>query len=169
MKSVFLLVLLLILVTSCKNKTKNESISEEKKEMVSTPKLTQLQWLLGEWGNENGEEIMKELWKKENDSTFTGFAYTKVAQDTVFAETLKIQHLDEAILLTVVAYNQNDDVPVTFRMITLEDGKIVFENKAHDFPQRIAYTNPQQDSIHAWIEGTVKGELQKIDFYYGRK
>lgn len=158
-----------MIVCSCKNETKNDSIFEEGQEKISTSQLSQLQWLLGTWGNQNGEEIMEERWKIENDSTLAGFAYTKVAQDTVFAETLKIQQLGEAILLTVVAYSQNDDAPVRFKLITLEDDTIIFENKGHDFPQRIAYTTPQKDSIHAWIEGTVDGELQKIDFYYNRK
>jgi hypothetical protein len=51
-------------------------------------------------------------------------------------------------------------------MIALEKTKVVFENKAHDFPQPIVYTNPKRDSIHAWVEGMVEEELKKSDFYF---
>lgn len=161
--------MLVILATSCKNQTKKDVLISEEKKEISTSGLNQLQWLLGEWGIEDGQEVTKEIWNKVDDSTFTGFAYTKVAKDTVFAETLVLQQLQDAMFLTVVAFNQNGDLPVVFGMVALEDGKVVFENKAHDFPQRIVYTNPSKDSIHAWVEGRVGDTLKKIDFYYSKQ
>jgi Domain of unknown function (DUF6265) len=45
--------------------------------------------------------------------------------------------------------------PVTpFGMIDLSDRRVVFENKAHDFPQRILYWLDDAGALHARIEGT---------------
>ena len=86
----------------------------------------------------------------------------------VFAETMALEQKADSLLLTVATANQNDKKPVTFKMISSENGQFTFENKDHDFPQRIIYTNPAKDSLHAWIEGIVNGESKKVDFYFSR-
>ena len=49
--------------------------------------------------------------------------------------------------------------PVTsFRMVTLEDRRVVFENKEHDFPQRILYWLDAGGALHARIEGRQGGQ-----------
>ncbi len=90
-------------------------------------------------------------------------------KETVFAETMALEQKGENVLLTVVTVNQNDEKPVTFKMISSEKGLVTFENKEHDFPQRITYSNPAKDSLHAWIEGTVNGEPKKIDFHFSKQ
>jgi len=71
--------------------------------------------------------------------------------------------------LTVATANQNDEKPVTFKLVSSENGQFTFENKDNDFPERIIYTNPVKDSLHAWIEGSVNGEAKRIDFSFSRK
>ena len=87
----------------------------------------------------------------------------------VFAETMALEKKGEDLVLTVATANQNDAKPITFKMISLEKEKVTFENKSHDFPQRIVYTNPVKDSLHAWIEGEVEGELKKVDFQFSKQ
>ena len=72
------------------------------------------------------------------------------------------------VLFEVKVPDQNNAQPVTFRLIPSEKGVFTFENKAHDFPQRITYSNPVKDSIHAWIEGMVDGKPKRVDFLYKR-
>ena len=44
----------------------------------------------------------------------------------------------------------------------------MFENAAHDFPQRVGYRVAGGDSLLAWIEGTRDGQVRRIEFPYRR-
>lgn len=168
MKKHLLLVFVLISSYSCKYNSENdnsETIASNKK----FEEIEQLEWLLGTWTNESGREFSQETWSKENDSTFTAFSFTQVGDSTVFAETMALEQKGERLLLTVAAANEKGSSPVSFRFINSEKDQFTFENKSHDFPERITYTNPAKDSIHAWIEGTVNDEKKKVDFYFKRK
>ncbi len=155
-----------LLLVSCNSKTAEKMPSEEKSLVESYEKLKELSWLIGEWTNTEDNEFSKETWTRKNDSTFSGFSYTQVENDTVFAEELLLSQKAEEVYLTVVAYGQNNDTPITFTRVSTEENAATFENKLHDFPQRIVYTQPTSDSIHAWVEGDVNGAFQKIDFYF---
>ncbi len=168
MKKYLLFVLFPVLLNSCKNNSKTENSETEITE-ENFEKIAQLQWLLGTWTNESGEEFSQETWSKENASSFTAFSFTQVGKETVFSETMALEQKGDSLLLTVLTANQKDEKPVTFKMVSSENGQFTFENKNHDFPERIIYTNPVKDSLHAWIEGTVNGEAKKVDFYFSRK
>jgi hypothetical protein len=168
MKKLLLFLLFPLLLNSCKNSSEAE---KDETEIVAKnyEKIDQLQWLLGTWINQNGEEFSQETWSQESPNTFTAFSFTQVGKETVFAETMALEQKADSLLLTVATPNQKQEKPVTFKMIYSENGEFTFENKNHDFPQRIVYTNPAKDSLHAWIEGTVNGESKKVDFYFSRK
>ena len=144
---------------------KKQIVSEEK----SFESVEQLQWLIGSWTNVNDESQSYESWTKLNDSTLTSFSYTMVEKDTVFSEVVTVQERFKDVFLTAKVPDQNDAQAITFKLIPSEKGIFTFENKAHDFPQRITYSNPVKDSIHAWIEGKVEGEDRKVDFYFERE
>jgi len=44
-----------------------------------------------------------------------------------------------------------------------------FENKKHDFPQRIIYSNIKSDSLYARIEGMDKGKYRAVEFRMGKE
>ena len=157
----------MLLLISCKN---NKEHSFSLPEVSSTEKneISSVFWLVGEWVNQKDGQFSKETWVRLNDSTLSGFSYIQIEKDTVFAENLTLSQQGGALLLTVTAFNQNNDAPVTFTKISSKNKTFVFENKAHDFPQRIIYTQPSQNRIHAWIEGKVKDTMKKVDFYFTR-
>ena len=55
----------------------------------------------------------------------------------------------------------------TFAIKTISDGEVVFENPAHDFPQRILYRRTP-DGVTARVEGTRNGQTRGSDFVYTR-
>lgn len=58
--------------------------------------------------------------------------------------------------------------PATFLSTTIADSTVLFENPAHDFPQKIGYKRDGADSLTGWIEGTEKGQQRRIEFPYRR-
>jgi len=168
MNKYLLLLLFPFLLNSCKNDSRTEK-SGPKIESKKFEKINQLQWLLGTWVNQKGNEYSQETWSRENDSTFTAYSFVEVnKKKVVFAETMALEQKDGMLILTVATANQNEQKPVAFTWVPSENGQFLFENKGHDFPQRIIYTNPAKDSLHAWIEGIENGEAKKIDFSFSR-
>jgi hypothetical protein len=53
----------------------------------------------------------------------------------------------------------------TARTATAND--VVFENAAHDFPQRVGYKR-DGDSLLAWVEGTTNSKSRRVEFPYRR-
>ncbi len=56
----------------------------------------------------------------------------------------------------------------SFPATMITDSLLVFENPAHDFPQRILYRRRGSDSVVARIEGPRGGQMRGIDFPYAR-
>jgi len=161
MKNLYILFLILAF-TSCKKEEKQTEVIKKNYE-----KIEQLQWLIGSWTNITEEKQSFENWHKANDSTLKAHSYTIVESDTVFAERVTLQQIDSTVAFTVVAYKENDDKPITF-VLNSNDSVFTFENLKHDFPSKISYSNPEKDSIHAWIEGKMDKEPILVDFYYKR-
>jgi hypothetical protein len=57
---------------------------------------------------------------------------------------------------------------VHFKLVSAQQGKYIFENKLHDFPQRIIYHLVTPDSIAARVEGQQNGRVDGSDFYFKR-
>lgn len=168
MKNYVFILIVLAVFGSCRNNTNVENFEEPVTVAKSYDRIDELQWLLGTWIHDSTPEYSKETWIRENDSTYSAFSYTRVRQDTVFAESIVLQQQDGNVLMTVADAPKNDNA-VTFRLISTDSGKFTFENKNHDFPQLIVYTNPVKDSIHAWIEGTVEGEKKQLHFHFSKE
>ena len=56
----------------------------------------------------------------------------------------------------------------TFPMKEVGENSVVFENPAHDFPQRILYRLVDQNTLVARIEGSYAGQARSADFPYQR-
>lgn len=64
--------------------------------------------------------------------------------------------------------DQNRGKEVCFKLVSREHNTYVFENKIHDFPQRIIYQNQGKEDLLAWIEGEFNGKMRKSAFKYKR-
>ncbi len=172
MKKIVALGLIISLVWACKDQQQTEAKPQTEKEIVEQIEkntIDDLLWLVGAWTNINSESQSYETWVKSNDSTLSAISYTTVKGDTVFAEKIKLQAKKNSTHFTVTALGQNDDLPVTFTLISKENNIFSFENKNHDFPKSIHYSNKVQDSLHAWIEGVIDGETRRVDFSFKKE
>ena len=131
-------------------------------------KVRKFSWLNGTWTNISAEGSLYEIWRPESDSTLEGISFMTSNNDTVFSEKMRIEFSNNECCYIPVVKNQNDGKPVIFKLISEIDGKYVFENPEHDFPQRIVYSNATTDSLHAWIDGMQNGKFREEHFYFVR-
>lgn len=114
----------------------------------ATPSLAQTpDWLAGYWLScENGRQV-SETWTGAGSGLLVGNGLTRTARGVEF-EFLRIAPHEGGM-----AYfgSPGGAPPTVFKMVRQEAGRIVFENLAHDFPQRIIYQRAG-DTLTARIE-----------------
>jgi hypothetical protein len=161
MKQIFILCLLFILLFSCNNEANTEIKSDN---ITERKRIDNLQWLLGTWRDSSSAGQLYEIWTKVNDTLYSGKSFMIAHTDTVFYETIMLELKGTDLFYIPTVRNQNNEQPVTFKLISDKYGEFIFENKNHDFPQRIIYKNPHPDSLYARIEGTEKGKFHSEEF-----
>ncbi|HEY0676668.1 MAG TPA: DUF6265 family protein [Chitinophagaceae bacterium] len=126
----------------------------------------QLKQLEGTWKMQTEKSAIYESWKIGSPQQLLGRSYTIRGTDTLVLENVKLEETNNKIFYIPLVTNQNRGRPVLFTLVSAERSKFIFENKLHDFPQRVIYNIVSKDSIHAWIEGTKNGKERRSDFYY---
>lgn len=135
----------------------------------STAELPKANWLLGDWENQTKEGLMIETWEQQNDSTFFGYSYFLIGKDTVSTEKISLVQEGEELFYIPTVGNQNEGKPIRFKKTLATAQQLVFENPAHDFPQKITYTQINKDSLVAEISGLMEGQQRSQAFPMGRK
>jgi hypothetical protein len=123
----------------------------------------------GTWTMKTRKGMICEQWQKDNNRLLSGRSFQVSGTDTSWLENLELAATGEAITYHSQVNGQNDGKAIPFTLTAAKDGRFVFSNPTHDFPQRIIYEFVTKDSVHAWIEGTINGKERRSDFYYGRK
>ena len=93
--------------------------------------------------------------------TMLGMSRTVTGGITSEFEHMRIREEDGRLIFTAKPSGQAEG---SFGAIEVTDSSVVFEDKAHDFPQRIIYRRQADGSLLARIEGERGGELRGIDF-----
>jgi len=164
MKKSSVAILLFPFLFSCNNSPKEESPDKTE----STSHMEKFKWLLGNWEKETGKGMMVESWIQKNDSIFAGRSYLASKNDTVYFETIELVFKDGNFFYVPTVNGQNENQPVFFKLVSETNGEFIFENKEHDFPQRVIYKNPLKDSLSARIEGMQEGKFRKEEFGFRR-
>ena len=130
--------------------------------------IEDLQWLVGTWKRESSQGTVFERWTAVSARTLEGESWRVGADgERRHGESMLLAELGgEIFYLPKPAENP---YPVAFKRVRLEEGEAVFENPAHDFPQRIGYLRRSAGEMTAWIEGPgEKGEPRRIEFHFSR-
>ncbi len=128
----------------------------------TSSELSDLSWVLGKW--QVNESNNFEEWEKIDDHLFRGKGYVVKNNDTLITETIEIVKQDKSLYYIPIVTGQNEGKPVTFKLIASNRNEIIFENKAHDFPQRIIYIKNGENRIDARIEGKKEGFFTEVKF-----
>ena len=147
-------------LASCSNP--RQSTAENSR--VKYSEIEKAWWLIGEWQNNSAEGNASEIWEKKNDSTYAGKSYFIKGADTVSSEKISLEQNGDQVFYIPIVKGQNDGQPVKFTLTFSSGNRLIFENPAHDFPQKISYTQVTGDSLLAEISGTVQGKINSMQF-----
>ena len=131
--------------------------------------FTNLLQLQGSWKMKNNNDIIGEIWTKNNKHQLTSKAYYLKNTDTIFYEHVVLESTSKGIFYSVTAANQNIEQPIDIKLTSSLNNKFVFENPEHDFPRRIVYEFVNSDSIHAFIDDGKEATTKRKNFYFSRK
>ncbi len=132
----------------------------------SKPELVSLSWFGGCWeGRYSNGKVVSEQWMKPAGETMMGMSRTVKNGKTGEFEFVRIVRKEDGSIYYVAKPSGQEEA--SFRLVSLEGTRAVFENPTHDFPQRIVY-RLSGDSLIARIEGTMKGKVRGSDFPYRR-
>lgn len=86
------------------------------------------------------------------------------ATDSIPLESIVLKKEGDDIFYIPTVKGQNNDQPVKFKLTSSSANQLVFENPAHDFPQKISYTLETEGSLMAEISGIVNGQQRARKF-----
>ncbi len=127
----------------------------------ASPSLMDLAWLSGCWEGRQGEAVIEEVWSKPGGASLIGFGRTVKANKTTSFEFMQIR--EQAGSLVYMPQPQGD-ARVSFPLKDFFGAKFTFENKEHDFPQRVIYERKGPGLLLAAIEGTYQGKEGREEF-----
>jgi hypothetical protein len=126
-----------------------------------------LSWMEGRWAGSADGIDMEEHWTSAAGGALIGMHKDVKGTRMTSFEFLRIESTPRDGL---VYFASPRAAPATaFVLVELDDKRAVFENKAHDFPQRILYWLDAAGALHARVEGTLKGSPQAEEWTWTRK
>ncbi len=131
-------------------------------EPAAPPTLEKLRFLAGCWEQTEGNRVVQENWTAPRGGLMLGTGRTVKADQALFFEFLRIVRDDQGI--AYIAQPKGGPA-VRFPLVRLEKHQVVFENPAHDFPQRITYRRHGRRMFVA-VE-SMTGDLREL-FHYRR-
>ena len=127
--------------------------------------IGQVAWLRGCWESTTDQGVIEEHWTAPRGRTMLAVGRTLRGDSVVEHEYVMLR--EQAGKLHYEAHPSGQE-PATFTTPAASDTMVVFENPAHDFPQRVGYRRSGADSLVAWIDGTVNGQPRRVEFPYRR-
>jgi hypothetical protein len=129
---------------------------------AKAPSVHDAGWLAGCWSLTQGDRTVREHWLPPDGETMMGVGRTVSGGKTTEYEFLLIRQ--GATGLEYVA-KPSAQAEAVFTSTRVGSREIVFENPAHDFPTRIAYSR-SDGGLLATISGAVNGKSRSIEFRY---
>jgi hypothetical protein len=120
----------------------------------------ELTWMAGCWRQDSPPRQIDETWMAPAGGVLLGMSRTVAAGRTVAHEFMQIRERDG--VLSFVA-SPSGQAEAAFTLLRGGAGELVFENRAHDFPQRVIYRR-QGDMLVGRIEGVQNGKALAVDY-----
>ncbi len=132
---------------------------------AATAATAQFDWLAGQWCGGDAERKIEEIWLPEAGGMLLGMSRTLRGERTESFEFMRLVPVGKEAGLHV---QPNGAAPTVFTISSHGEGWVVFENPAHDFPNRITYRRDGAE-LRASISGPGRdGKTLEIPFEYRR-
>jgi hypothetical protein len=131
-------------------------------QVPASPSVVDLAWLAGCWASLDAEPGSGEQWTAPAGGTLLGMSRTVKQGRTVAHEFVLIRDTAPGKIAFIAHPSEQD--AATFTLAEIGDRQVVFENPAHDFPQRIIYRLDGEGVLRARIEGLRDQRLVGVDF-----
>lgn len=121
-------------------------------------------FMAGCWQGGDAQSSMEEVWMRPAGGSMMGTSRVLAGGRTVFSEFVEVAEKPAGLVMTVALGIGRPGV--SFTRIAAGPDEVVFENPAHDFPQRIRYRKQSDTAVLARIEGVEKGEAKGEDYAF---
>lgn len=124
--------------------------------------IDKLAWMQGCWRAEGAEKGSGEQWTSAEGGSMFGISRTATGGKMSEFEFIQIREVTPGQLAYIV---QPSGRPPTSFPLARQDGlTFIFENPAHDFPQRVIYRPDGPHGMLGRIEGMSNGKVRGIDY-----
>ncbi len=116
--------------------------------------VADLAFLTGSWSLTRGDSVIEEHWTAARGGTLFGVGRTIRGDRTPAFEFLRIESRRDGIYYIASPAGR---AATPFKLSQIAQNRAAFENRAHDFPQRIAYWR-DGERLCAEVSGTAQGK-----------
>ena len=127
--------------------------------------IDRVAWLQGCWEMASGPRLVEEQWTRPRGGIMLGVGRTTRDGRLMEYETIVLSEKDGTLAYEA---HPSGQTPAVFTLREIDEGRVLFANDTHDFPQRIGYRTDGANRLLAWVEGTMNGTARRIDFTYQR-
>lgn len=127
--------------------------------------VASLGWLEGRWAGDKDGVYSEELWTGVRGGAVLGLHRDIKGDSVVSWEFFRIAATKDGV---VYFASPRSAPPTPFKLVEASATRAVFENKEHDFPQRILYWREGQ-ALHARIEGPMDGKTVSEDWVWTKQ
>ena len=119
--------------------------------------------MTGSWTQAREGETVQESWLGPRGKMMAAVNLTTSTRRGTSFEYLRIVDAPSGL---VYLASPGGKPPVEFKLKELGDKRVVFENLAHDFPQRVMYWIEPDGAMKARIEGTAQGKTRGMEWRF---
>lgn len=123
--------------------------------------LDSLAFMAGSWAGGGQLDRVEEHWTAPRGGLMVGLNRTLRGGKARAFEFFRIEERDGAL---VYVAQPGGRAPTEFPAIEVSSKRVVFENRGHDFPQRVIYWVEKPGELHARVEGDVNGKAQGMQW-----
>lgn len=114
-------------------------------------------WLAGCWELRTPTRVTTEMWMPAAGGMMLGAGRTVVEGTTREFEHLRLHAEGDRLVYTALPSGQAEGAFTSPGTVLANSDSLEFENRAHDFPQRLVYHRLGADSMRVHVEGPGPG------------
>lgn len=118
-------------------------------------------WIAGCWRGVVADRVFEEQWMTPSAGLMLGAGRTVQNGRVTTYEQMRIETDGDRLVFTSKPLGKPED---SFPALAGDDQRVVFENLAHPFPQRIIYQRDGDTGLAARIEGSRGDRIVGVDF-----